>query len=221
MRKIPQKRKGSRGNAGPSAVRIADCAEVLPGFSIHGRIKPDPRGTHQVVVPRHLTEGQPYTWVQAHDLRIKPSRDPSRYLVRCGDVLFLSRGTRNIAVALDSVPEPTIAPLLFFILRPTAGVDPHYLTWCLDQPQVQAQVAQIRSGSGTPLIRRDALEKIIIPLPCLDTQRKVGHLAELMACERRLRERLDQERERGYRALGQRLMESLRNGADVEGGSQA
>src|SRR6266542_4831959 len=103
------KHAGGTGTA--HAVRLGECAHVLPGFSIAGRLQHDPKGTHQVVITRHLADGVPYSYDASHELRIVPRRDTAPYEVHGGDVLFMSRGTQNRAWVVAEVPDPTIAPV--------------------------------------------------------------------------------------------------------------
>src|SRR5262245_45300997 len=134
--------------------RIADCAAVLPGFSTQGRIVHNPKGTYHVVSARHLKEGQPYIFGAADEVRIVPPRDAQHYSLKPGDVLFMSRGSRNIAAMVGTVPKQTIAPLSFYVLRPADGTDPSYLAWCINQPPAQSAIASIRTGAGTPIVPR-------------------------------------------------------------------
>ena len=53
--------------------RIADCAEVLPGYALKARAEHEPEGTHQVILGKHLTEGLSYRYSHEHELRITPS----------------------------------------------------------------------------------------------------------------------------------------------------
>ena len=77
---------------------IGDIAEVRPGLSTGGRLEHDAAGSHQVVLSRHLVPGQSYLYSSGDIFRINPGRDARKYEVRVGDVLFMSRGTRNVPV---------------------------------------------------------------------------------------------------------------------------
>lgn len=196
-----------------SAVRLvplAECAQVLPGLSTGGRLEPEPEGTHQVVFTKHLRDGVPYVYQDDHQFRIAPGRDTAKYEVKGGDVLFMSRGTRNLAWAVKDVPEPTVAPVSFYILRPRNGVDPRYLAWYLTQPPAQAAIDQIRTGAGTPIVQRKAFEQLEVVLPPLSVQREIAELAGLLARERGLRRRLAQAAERAQVAVGRQIIQYLR-----------
>ncbi|HEX9580801.1 MAG TPA: restriction endonuclease subunit S [Gemmatimonadales bacterium] len=204
----------SKGRA--EAVRLvplADCAAVLPGFSIHGGLKHDPHATHQVVRTRHLTEGVPYSYRDEDEFKIAPGRETANYELRAGDVLFMSRGTRNLAWVVKDVPDPSIAPVSFYILRPAGGIDSRYLAWYLNQPPVQAGIDQIRTGAGTPIVQRNGFERLEVVLPPVAVQREIADLSELMARERDLRRRLGDAAERAQAAIGRQIIEKLSAGA--------
>lgn len=202
------------GRTGATKVRpLAECAEVLPGFSIAGRMEHDPEGTHQVLVTRHLRNGVPYRFEPRDELRIVPRRDTARYEVRAGDVVFMSRGTRNLAWAIAAVPAPTIVPVSFYILRPTVEVEARYLAWYLNQGPEQAEIDQIRTGAGTPIVQRAAFERLEIVVPPLEAQRGVADLSELQARERELCSRLVETTDRMQAATGRRIIEELRRQA--------
>ncbi|OGQ97555.1 MAG: hypothetical protein A2521_10225 [Deltaproteobacteria bacterium RIFOXYD12_FULL_57_12] len=188
-------------------VRIMDCAEVLPGFSTQGALRDEPDGTYQVVMGKHLTQGEPYSYKEEDRLRIKPERDLSRYVLQPGDILYMSRGAVTYPVLIESVPEHTVAPATFFILTPRPNVVPEYLVWCLAQPQTEAQLNALRTGAGTPTIPRKGFMEITISLPDMATQHRIADFWRLHNRERELRQQLLDESTRLYRLVGQRLFD--------------
>jgi len=194
-------------------VPLADCAAVLPGFSVRGRLQHDNRAAHQVVLTKHLTEGVPYSYRDEDKFRIEPGRETANYELRAGDVLFMSRGSRNLAWVVKDVPDPSIAPVSFYILRPTDGTDSRYLAWYLNQPPAQGAIDQIRTGAGTPIVQRKAFERLEVVVPPAAIQRHIAELSELMARERDLRRRLSEATERAQAAIGRQIIERLSAGA--------
>jgi restriction endonuclease S subunit len=186
-------------------VDISAAAEVLPGFAIKGRVEPDPEGEFQLILGKHLTPGAPYRFRPEHRLRIKGKRNADAYRVEPGDVLIAARGPSNYAVALLDVPDPTIAPATFYILRPDMDVDPIYLAWVLEQAPVQAQIARARTATATPILRRSNFKDVRIPLPPLNDQRCIADLAALMQRERQLLRQRDDATARYHRAIGSAL----------------
>ena len=188
---------------------LGQIAEILPGYSPRRATEHDPRGTHQVISARHLTVGAPYRFTSEHLLRITPDRAADNYLVKSGDLLFISRGMRNIAVEIEAVPERTIATATFYLLRITGAVIPGYLAWCINQPPTQAMLDFIRTGAGSPMIPRVAFSMTEIPIPTLDEQRSIASLARLQSRERELVKRILEETDTLHRTTGSAILRSF------------
>ncbi|MBP6670702.1 MAG: restriction endonuclease subunit S [Gemmatimonadales bacterium] len=175
------------GKSAAQVTTIGACAAVLPGYSMGSAMKHDPEGTHQVILSRHLTLGQAYAYEPLDEFRLTPGgRDATRYEVKPGDLLFMSRGTRNLAWEIGRVPEPSLAPVSFYIVRPGPGVTPGYLAWYLNHPRTQAAIGQIRTGAGTPIVQRAAFTELPMTLPPPEVQRTIAALDGLVAAERKL-----------------------------------
>jgi len=189
--------------------KVAECAEVLPGFALKARAEHELEGTYQVIMAKHLSDCMPYRYSDEHELRMTPAGSPENYLVQKGDVLFISRGVRNCAAVIESVPEKTIASATFYILRALPVIEPAYLAWCLNQSPAQAQIGQIRTGAGTPIVQRNVLGDIQIPVPPLTEQKRIAELAALMAAELDIRKKLLEATETRQRMLGQQVIIKL------------
>jgi len=189
--------------------KIAECAEVLPGFALKARAEHEPEGAYQVVMAKHLSNCMPYRYIDEHELRMTPAGSPENYRVQKGDVLFISRGVRNCAAVIESLPEKTIASATFYILRAHPVIEPAYLAWCLNQPPAQAQIGQIRTGAGTPIVQRNVLGDIQIPVPPLREQKQIVELGALMAAELDIRKKLLEATEAHQRILGQQIITKL------------
>jgi restriction endonuclease S subunit len=186
-------------------VRIADCADVRPGFSAKSAIENDPKGTLQVITAQHIAKGEVYCYDKDHSLLITPPKFYEKYLVTAGDILFMSRGISNHAVLIESVPDPTIAPLSFFIMRPKQNVLSEYLVWYLNQDMMKGKLNEIRSGAGTPMISSKEFRELSIPLPPLTTQKKIAALWRLQMHEKLLLQQLANETDRLNQAIGRSL----------------
>jgi len=192
--------------------RIEDCAEVLAGLSLKGRAEHDPKGTHQVILMKHLKEDLPYSYTQDHQLRITTRKSLSRYKVKKGDVLFTSRGIRNEAIVVEDVPENTVASSALYIIRGKSNVQTGYLAWILNQPHIKAKITQARTGAGTPLVQRAELLDIEIPVPDIEMQMKVISVNNLMTQERTLRNELVEQTKTLHRAIGQQIYDQIKKG---------
>jgi len=188
---------------------ISDCAVVLPGFSIKTRVEHEPDGTHQILMAKHLKESRPYCYEDDHQICITPSAAANKYLLKKGDIVFISRGTRNSAHVIERAPASTIASSTLYILRVTPEIDAYYLAWCLNQSPIQSEIKKARTGASTPIVQRGKFTEIIVPIPCAEKQRKIAALAELMNREKDLREKLLQQTIIYHKEVGRRLLLKL------------
>jgi hypothetical protein len=206
---------------------LGEVAEILPGTTIPGRIDDLPPGPYHLILPRHASEdGQPicYSQIPAEersvvDLERQP---PAKRHLQVGDILFMSRGTKNRACVMADLPGdgPAVAPIVFHVLRPMQDrVLPGYLAWVLNQDRTQATIArEIRTSSvATPMVPRKDFEKLSIPIPDLERQRQIADLADLMLREQSLRRRLAELTEKRNLGLGSQLLNQLTNASSKNG----
>jgi len=169
--------------------KLKDIAEIQLGYQPRTRMRADPSGSHRVIQIKDVSEDGVVGYSDL--IRISPEREPGRYEVRKGDVLFISRGNRLRSALVGTPPFATMAVSFFYILRPDSDVvEPAYLAWAINQPDVQAQVRKDAMGTGIPHIRREPVEDLRIGVPALEIQRQVLKVQELLTREERLVARL-------------------------------
>ncbi len=195
-----------------ASVPLADLADIQIGYQHRDRARPlgsDPAGSHRIVQIKDLDlRGEykgtvldgggaaPYVWPGDLD-RVTPAGGPTRYVVSRGDVLFLSRGKRPLAVPMRDSPRDTIASYYFYILRPDPDrVRFEYLAWYINQPAAQTFLESHQRGSHIQMIPRNAFEKLEVPLPPLRIQDRITELERLRQREQFAMERLIDARRR-------------------------
>lgn len=174
--------------------KITKLADIQIGYQALSRIDPDPDGTHAIIQAKDISDKQEldtsdlYTFI--------PEREPERYRVDKGDVLFLSRGRNNLAYPIRWSLSNTLAASTFFILRVHSDkVLPEYLAWAINQPPVQAALKMHAHATTTiPLIPKAAFESLSISVPPLEVQHKIVALNDLLKKERELTDKLLEKR---------------------------
>lgn len=177
--------------------RIKDIADIQIGYQFRKGFHPNPYGTHWVIQVRDIDERHNHRLMPDNMERTTPKSSPAKYLVRNGDVLFLSKGRRNSATMVEGLPEDndTIAAGYFFIVRPdTDCIRSDYLAWTINGLKSQAYLQNVARGSGMPFVAKGSFASMAIDLPDLETQHEIVKLYELSAHESRLLERLQQKR---------------------------
>lgn len=194
-------------------IKISDCMDVQPGMSIKQRLEHDADGEAQVLTPAHLSGKLSYSYNEQHLLRMNLTRSVSKYEVRSGDVVFISRGQTNYSSYIDSVPSPTVINNTIYRLRSldSGFIDPLYVAWSLNQAPLQAAISMIRTGSGAPIVQRKNFCDLVIPLPSIERQRQLAELGQLLEEQELLYQQLLDNTKHYSRAIGQQCLTQLSN----------
>jgi hypothetical protein len=173
-------------------VKLKRLAEIHAGYQFRGRVEHDPAGEIAVLQVKDLKGAGDGVADAQHVcreslVRVKAEKNFSRFFVRPGDVLFLSRGHRVFATALADPPPETVVPNYFYIVRPLSEtLLPAYLAWYINAPRAQAQLKLVHAGSHMPLVSQTDFAELEIAVPPLDVQRRIVALADLARQEERL-----------------------------------
>ncbi len=162
-------------------MKLKQIAKVGSGHLSRGRIEPRKEGSHFLLQARDV-DSRKLTYRTDTMIRFTPHMTPRDSILKHNDILFMSRGARNYSVLLTEMPAPTLAAACFFIVRPSnEALLPGYLCWYLNQAPVKRYLAQ-HSGRGVhmPVVKRSVLERIDIPIPPLEIQKKIQDLTRLM-----------------------------------------
>lgn len=193
-------------------MKVRDITEVQIGYQHREKghsITMGSTGTHRIILIKDLDLDErfknevierggsvPYVWPESL-YQVTPLGKAERYLVRQGDVLFLSRGQRPCAVPILHTLDRTIAANYFYILRPAADrVDPAYLAWFINQPTTQSCLQRLQRGSYIKMIPKAAFADLEVILPPLATQRAIVALERLRQQEAYTMSRLVLARQR-------------------------
>lgn len=91
------------------------------------------------------------------------------------------------ACRVPLLPGPAVTAVDVCILRPTvAGVDPQWLMWTINSPQVRSQMADLQSGTTRKRISRKNLATVQVAVPPRQEQARIvaaieEHLSRLDA----------------------------------------
>jgi restriction endonuclease S subunit len=191
---------------------LKDIARIRAGYSFRGGIEAVPDGAYRVVQIKDVRESEP---IAAEDLVRTDLPDAIHdHLLRRGDVLFVSRGTRKQAVVVDQDLPDTIFGSQFFACEPNEKVDAAYLAWYLNQQPAQRYFEEMAVGSHVRIVNKESMERLQVTLPSLETQRKIVHLYRLGLQENQLLEEI--QRKRGQLVKAALLKIIMRNKTEVE-----
>ena len=163
---------------------LSSLVEIRSGFPFRSGIVGTPEGTTPVIQIKDLEKRR---GVKTTGLTyVNFDRDVAPFVVRAGDILLQARGERADATPVREIPNNAIAASQLFILTPRLEVLPEYLAWFLNSPRTQERIKKGQRGSYIPLLPKEALEGIDVPVPPLEVQRQIVGLVALRAKEEAL-----------------------------------
>jgi hypothetical protein len=189
----------------PQPKTLEAIADIRSGYTFRDKIKEDPQGNLRFVQikdikGRFVVPVDTLPRVQWPDVAALP-------LVQARDVVLPARGEYYEAAIIEG-SGPVVATGQLFVLRPRGrAVTPEFLCWYLSRPAAQSYFRSARTGSNIPMLNKQALGALPVPVPSLEIQRKITALNDLWERERRLTERLLHNRERMFAGIFQKLLE--------------
>lgn len=169
---------------------LGTVAEISTGYPFRKKVESDPDGDLVVVQIKDL--GGPEGLATDDATRINSNRgDYGRYLLRDGDVLFQSRGSRHPAAVVRKGIRGIAASGLHVIRPDSSRALPDYLAWWLSHPVSQARLRdELARGSYIPFVTKADLERFEVALPPISTQRRIIEVEQLRARQDELSQRL-------------------------------
>lgn len=186
-------------------VNLKDLADIRTGHSFRGRIADDPQGDIRVVQIKDIKRR---TWLSPEALpRMKWPGSGEPPLLGPDDILLPGRGEHYTAARVDG-SENTVTTSQVYVIHPrTQNVTSEYLGWYLNQPAASNYILTHCTGTSIPMLSKQALGELQVPVPPLETQHKIVKLHRIWEQERALTEELLHNREQMLAGIFQRLLE--------------
>jgi len=188
---------------------LGDVADIAAGHPLRSAVDELPAGEIAVVQMRNVDPDGGVDWSGLRAVELPPARKTE--LLRPGDVIFSTRGTRNYAVALNDVPRPAVCSPHFFVIRVRApDIDPGFLAWQINQAPAQEYFQREATGSHILNIRREVIERLEVVRPPLAQQAAIAALADAVRHEKHVLSALIDLRQRQMDALAAGLRQKIK-----------
>lgn len=172
---------------------LSSLVSVQIGYQHRERLEQWSEGNYRFIQIKDFDDHRQL--LQGQLFRVTPKRIEERYIVKQGDVLFLSRGHKLFASAVTDPLKDTIAAYYFYILRlETPHLLPEYLAWYINQQPAQAFLETNMRGSYMKMIPKHAIGHLPVEIPSLDTQRRILALNNLRIQEQELVNEISRKR---------------------------
>ncbi len=118
--------------------------------------------------------------VQELHQELKKEEINEKHLLKNGDVLFASKGSKNFATVYSDRYGISVASTAFMVikLKPGAQILPDYLAWFLNHPDNLNSLKDKATGTGMPSITKNALQEIELYIPSIEKQRLILKIYE-------------------------------------------
>lgn len=189
-----------------NSAQVKDVAEARLGYPFRGAIKDTSGGEVAVVQIKNTDPERGVDWEMLVKTTLPGRKQPD--WLQAGDVLFIARGNRNVAVYVDEVPGQVVCAPQFYLLRMrNNAVLPEYLAWYINEFPAQCYFAQSAEGTLITSIRRGVLEALPVPIPSLERQQLIVKLAAAASREKLLTEQLIRNREQQLKLIARGLIQ--------------
>ncbi len=174
--------------------KITEIADIQLGYQFRKKIEPTGDGSNRVIQIRDFDENHMLNKTALASITLDKPMD--KYLIKKGDILFLSRGHNNWAAPIVDDLTATVAVSHFFVIRPKQNnILPEYLAWYINQTPAQEYLYNIaRRGTHMPLIPLSAFKGLTIEIPDITTQENIVELSKLMEKEKKLLTELQEKK---------------------------
>lgn len=173
-------------------VLLKDIASIHTGYTFRGSIEPDEDGELRVVQIKDLVIGKPIPYVNLVQTSLDNVRRES--FIQNGDVLFISRGTRNQAIPVEQDFTNVIFGAQILAVRTGDKVLPSYLACYLNLKPAQRYLEEYGVGSNVRVVTKSILEEMPVAVPPIEVQKRIVALCELSFKEERLMEEIKTKR---------------------------
>ncbi|MGK2959458.1 MAG: restriction endonuclease subunit S [Acidimicrobiales bacterium] len=163
---------------------LQDLVIVSAGYPLRGAVDALPTGDVAVIQMRNVDPDTGVNWAEARRVTL-PSKRGTSFLAP-GEIIFTTRGARNLALALDVIPGKAVCSPHFFVIRvkDTGRLMPEFLAWQMNQLPAQQHFQREATGSHILNIRREAIENLLLAVPSLARQQAITALAKAASAER-------------------------------------
>lgn len=152
--------------------KLKDIASVSLGYSLRKELSED--GNLRMIQPKDISASYQIDFSNMARVFIS---NPSKMLLKDGEVLLISRGRFAAVVFKNNINEDIIASSLFLKINPkTNNVSPEYLALYFNSFLGQQALKKISGSVVMPSITKAQLENLEIPIPSLRDQQKLINL---------------------------------------------
>jgi restriction endonuclease S subunit len=126
---------------------------------------------------------------------LKADKITDKHLLKPGDVLFASKGTKNFAAVYEHKNIPAVASTSFFVIRIKDDfknkVLSEYLRWFMNQTKSQRFLQGNAIGTSMVSIPKSVLGELEIYIPSIEKQKAILKINDLHNKQKNIRKEIE------------------------------
>lgn len=184
---------------------LHSLVEIRTGHTFRSKIEEDPNGRVRILQIKDL-KGRPEIFASELPF-LKGSDLKDAALLKPSDIVLPARGEYYKTALLKGEGSVVASSQLFVLGSRIKDVMPEYLGWYLNQSAAQHYFLTHRSGTSIPMLNKQSLGALQIPVPPMEIQRKIVAIQQCWEQEKQLTKQLLTNREQMLKGIFQHLLE--------------
>lgn len=167
---------------------------LFSGYSFREKIKHDPNGDVGILQMKDIKDNYLSFDYQNID-KVSDFIFKDKFYLQKNDILFVSKGVNNFAIAIDDIDFKVVPSATFFVIRvDEKKVIPEYVVWYINQKEAQNYLNEKKAGTYVPNLNKQDIMELPIKVPSLKTQKAIAKTAVLLNREIEILEKIKTNR---------------------------
>jgi restriction endonuclease S subunit len=153
---------------------------LFSGYSFREKIEHNPNGDTGILQMKDIKDHYLSFDYQNID-KVSNFLFKEKFYLQKNDILFVSKGTNNFAIAVDNVNFKIVPSATFFVIRvEEKKIIPEYLVWYINQKEAQNYFNEKKAGTYVPNLNKQDIMELPIKVPPLRIQKAIAKTAVLL-----------------------------------------
>ena len=167
---------------------------LFSGYSFREKIEHNPNGSVGILQMKDINSNYLSFDYQNID-KVSDFIFKDKFYLQKGDILFVSKGVNNYAIAIDDINFKVVPSTTFFVIRVDERlIVPEYLVWYINQREAQNYLNEKKAGTYIPNLNKQDIMELPIKIPPIKQQKAIANTAILLNKEIEILERIKTNR---------------------------
>lgn len=183
---------------------LGNVGKIRAGHPFRGAIKEDRDGNGSVIQVKNIDANGIIDCSNLIKTKVFGRGEPG--WLRRGDVLFVSRGVKLAAAAINEDLQQTVCSPHFFVISVLENkIIPEFLAWQLNQDDAQRYLSKVAMGSDQLSVTKKDFGALPVSIPNITQQYQILEYASCIRREQQLYQKLIKNREQQLAGVVQKI----------------